>query len=149
MEYFCLYQSTRAQLASANDHFAHAGLPVIWLERWMAITPRMFFCISIAVLLLFPVLRQMTDALWKSAIVAALFAIHPLHVESVAWVSERKDVLSAVFFFLMLGAVHALCAVPIHMRYLLVTVLFAGGTHGQVNVGNCASRFAPSRLLAA
>src|SRR2546430_538513 len=54
---------------------------------------------TIAVLLLFRVLRQMTGAFWKSAIVAALFAVHPLHVESVAWVSERKDVLSAVFFF--------------------------------------------------
>src|SRR5439155_12008034 len=59
---------------------------------------------TIAVLLLFSVLRQMTGALWKSALVAALFAIHPLHVESVAWVSERKDVLSALSFFLMLAA---------------------------------------------
>jgi hypothetical protein len=39
-----------------------------------------------------------TRALWPSAIVAALFAVHPLHVESVAWVSERKDVLSTLFF---------------------------------------------------
>src|SRR5437870_3802783 len=59
---------------------------------------------AIAVLLLFRVLRQMTGAVWKSVIVAALFAVHPLHVESVAWVSERKDVLSAVFFLLMLDA---------------------------------------------
>src|SRR2546428_3241899 len=59
---------------------------------------------TIAVLLLFTVLRQMTGAVWKSVIVAALFAIHPLHVESVAWVSERKDVLTAVFFLLMLEA---------------------------------------------
>jgi protein O-mannosyl-transferase len=81
----------------------------------------------IAVLLLFQVLRQMTDALWKSAIVAALFAVHPLHVESVAWVSERKDVLSAVFFFLMLGAYVRYARSPSFMRYLLVTVLFAGG----------------------
>src|SRR6476661_2609504 len=59
---------------------------------------------TIAVLLLFWVLQQMTGAAWKSALVAALFAVHPLHVESVAWVSERKDILSAVFFFLMLNA---------------------------------------------
>src|SRR5437762_767585 len=59
---------------------------------------------TVAALLLFRVLRQMTGAVWKSAIVAALFAIHPLHVETVAWVSERKDVLSAVFFLAMLNA---------------------------------------------
>ncbi len=55
-------------------------------------------------LLLFGVLRRLTGALWRSALVAALFAWHPLHVESVAWVSERKDVLSAFFWFLALGA---------------------------------------------
>jgi len=81
----------------------------------------------IAVLLLFRVLRQMTGAVWKSAIVAALFAVHPLHVESVAWVSERKDVLSAVFFFLMLGAYVRYARAPSMTRYLLVAVLFAAG----------------------
>src|SRR2546425_6141470 len=55
-------------------------------------------------LLLFLVLKRMTDALWRSALVAALFALHPLHVESVAWVSERKDVLSAFFFLLTVWA---------------------------------------------
>jgi protein O-mannosyl-transferase len=53
-------------------------------------------------MLLFLVLRKMTGALWRSAFVAAVFAIHPLRVESVAWVSERKDVLSGLFFMLTL-----------------------------------------------
>ena len=82
---------------------------------------------TIAVLLLFRVLQKMTGALWKSAFVAALFAVHPLHVESVAWVSERKDVLSALFFFLMLGAYIRYASAPSIWRYLLVTVLFAAG----------------------
>ncbi len=53
-------------------------------------------------LLLFGVLNRMTRAPWRSATVAALFGIHPLHIESVAWVSERKDVLSTFFFMLTL-----------------------------------------------
>ena len=94
---------------------------------------------TIAVLLLFFVLKQMTGAFWPSAFVAAVFAIHPLHVESVAWVSERKDVLSAVFFLLTLGTyVHytrrrsvgryltvALClALGLMSKPMLVTVPF-------------------------
>jgi Flp pilus assembly protein TadD/4-amino-4-deoxy-L-arabinose transferase-like glycosyltransferase len=55
-------------------------------------------------LLLFVALRRMTGHVWRSAMVAALFALHPLHVESVAWVSERKDVLSAFFWMLTLWA---------------------------------------------
>ena len=55
-------------------------------------------------LLLFGLLRRMTGHVWRSAMVAALFALHPLHVESVAWVSERKDVLSAFFWMLTLWA---------------------------------------------
>jgi tetratricopeptide (TPR) repeat protein len=54
--------------------------------------------------LLFLVLSRMTTAPWRSAFVAGLFALHPLHVESVAWVAERKDVLSAFFWMLTIGA---------------------------------------------
>src|SRR5207302_9586262 len=53
-----------------------------------------------AVLLLFSFLRAVTGTMWRSAFVAAVFAIHPLRAESVAWVAERKDVLSALFFML-------------------------------------------------
>ena len=82
---------------------------------------------TISVLLLFLLLKQMTDGLWQSAFVAALFAIHPLHVESVAWVAERKDVLSAMFFMLTLVAYARYTRAPSALRYLLVTVLFALG----------------------
>src|SRR5438045_4847714 len=82
---------------------------------------------TIAVLLLFWVLRQMTGAVWRSVVVAALFAVHPLHVESVAWVSERKDVLSAVFFLLMLNAYVRYARAASITRYLAVALLFAAG----------------------
>ena len=55
-------------------------------------------------LLLFLVLFRMTDAIWKSAFVATMFALHPLNVESVAWISERKNLLSTLFFFLTVMA---------------------------------------------
>jgi tetratricopeptide (TPR) repeat protein len=57
---------------------------------------------AINTLLLFLLLKRLTSTLWPSAFVAALFAVHPLHVESVAWVSERKDLLSGLFFLLTL-----------------------------------------------
>jgi Flp pilus assembly protein TadD len=80
---------------------------------------------TIAVLLLFLVFHQMTGAFWSSVFVASLFAIHPLHVESVAWVSERKDVLSADFFMLTLGAYLHYARSPSVGRYAVV-MLFLG-----------------------
>ena len=82
---------------------------------------------TIAVVLLFLVLRQMTGAIWQSAFVAALFAVHPLRVESVAWISERKDVLSAVFFMLTLGAYVRYARAPSLGRYLTMSIFFALG----------------------
>ena len=78
--------------------------------------------------LLFFVLRRMTGRFWPSALVAALFAVHPLRVESVAWVAERKDVLSGLFFMLTLGAYVGYVRRPFSWRrYLLLAVLFALG----------------------
>src|SRR6202047_5254442 len=82
---------------------------------------------TVAALLLFAVLRQMTGALWRSAFVAALFAIHPLRVESVAWVAERKDVLSGVFFMLTLAGYLRYVRKPSLGSYLLVVLAFALG----------------------
>jgi tetratricopeptide (TPR) repeat protein len=80
------------------------------------------------VIALFLVLRQMTGALWRSAFVAAVFAIHPLRVESVAWVAERKDVLSGLFFMLTIGAYVRYARRPWSWwRYGLVVLLFAMG----------------------
>ena len=76
--------------------------------------------------LLFAVLMEMTGFLWRSAFVAALFAIHPLHVESVAWVAERKDVLSGLFFMLTIGAYVRYVRHPQSSgRYLIVCLMFA------------------------
>ena len=78
--------------------------------------------------LLFLVLRRMTGGFWPSALVAALFAVHPLRVESVAWVAERKDVLSGLFFVLTLGRMSGYVRSPFSLgRYLLLVVVFALG----------------------
>ncbi len=79
------------------------------------------------VVLLFLVLRQMSAAVWPSAVAAALFAIHPLRAESVVWVTERKDVLSGLFFVLILSVYASYAHRGSIWRYLLVMVLFAVG----------------------
>ncbi len=76
-------------------------------------------------LLLFYVLRRLTGAVWPSAFVAAMFAVHPMHVESVAWISERKDVLSALFLFLTILAYKRFVEKPSAARYAVIVVSFA------------------------
>ncbi len=78
-------------------------------------------------LLVFIVLRRLTGALWPSAFVAALFGLHPLHVESVAWVTERKDVLSTLFWLLTLLSYGGYVRRPGAGRYLLTLLLFVLG----------------------
>ena len=82
---------------------------------------------TLAAMLLFLALQQMTGAVWRSAFVAAVFAIHPLRVESVAWIAERKDVLSGVFFMLTLLAYVNYVRLPRIRGYLVVVFLFACG----------------------
>ena len=78
-------------------------------------------------ILLFLILQRMTGARWRSAFVAALFAFHPLHVESVAWIAERKDVLSTFFLMLSMGAYVLYSERRDLKRYLLVLFFFSLG----------------------
>ncbi len=78
-------------------------------------------------LLLFWLFNRMTGTIWRSAFIAALFALHPLHVESVAWIAERKDVLSAFFWMLTFCLYVYYTEKPATKRYLLVLLCFACG----------------------
>ena len=78
-------------------------------------------------LLLFFILQYMTGAIWRSAFVAALFALHPLHVESVAWIAERKDVLSAFFGLLSIAAYCRYVGNPRIINYILIILLLGLG----------------------
>ncbi|HVX61905.1 MAG TPA: tetratricopeptide repeat protein [Pirellulales bacterium] len=111
--------------------------PLTWLSlqvdaQLFGMNPRGFHGMNLMLhavnsVLLFWALRIMTDALGRSACVAAFFALHPLHVESVAWIAERKDVLSTLFWMLALLAYLAYVARANWRRYLLVTLSLALG----------------------
>ena len=82
---------------------------------------------NLGAILLFLVFRGMTGCIWQSAFVATIFAIHPMRVESVAWIAERKDVLSGVFFMLTLGAYLRYVRAPGISRYLTLSIFLACG----------------------
>jgi tetratricopeptide (TPR) repeat protein len=82
---------------------------------------------AVNTLLLFWLLQRLTGAMWCSALVAALFGLHPTHVESVAWISERKDVLSALFWLLTMAAYAWYAERPSMGRYVLVVLAFVLG----------------------
>ena len=86
------------------------------------------------VLLLFLILESATGMAWRSLVVAALFALHPINVESVAWISERKDVLSMFFFLVALAAYGWYARRPSVGRYLAVTLAYACGLMSKAQV---------------
>ena len=104
--------------AFTSPHFS-IWMPVTWLSRMLdcqlfGLNAGAHHLVNVLfhianTLLLFGVLNRMTAAPWRSAFVAALFALHPLHVESVAWVAERKDVLSTFFWMLTMLGVCPIC----------------------------------------
>ena len=125
--------SFSSELAELSCHWH----PVTWLSLMLdyqifGLNPFGYHLVNllfhiISTILLFLILHRMTKKLWPSAFVAALFAIHPLHVESVAWIAERKDVLSTFFWMLTMGAYSYYVEHPGLRRYFLVLLFFALG----------------------
>jgi len=122
--------------AFANPYNATGG-PLTWLSHMLDVQmfgldsgPHHLTSLAIHIsnaLLLLVLLTTMTGALGRSLCVATLFAVHPLHVESVAWVAERKDVLSTLFWLLTIGAYVAYVRRPTVRRYVGVIALFTMG----------------------
>jgi tetratricopeptide (TPR) repeat protein len=122
--------------AFSSQHAANWH-PITWLSHMLDIElyglnpgahhqTNLIFHIANALLLFFA-FRKMTSNLWQSGFVAALFALHPLHVESVAWVAERKDVLSTFFWMLTMFSYARYAAHPGINRYLPVVGFFLLG----------------------
>lgn len=129
---------TAASVAWAfSSGFAGNWFPLTWISHmldWQLFGPNSgwhhftnLWIHALSTLLLFAVLERMTGARWRSAFGAFLFGLHPLHVESVAWIAERKDVLSGLFWMLTLWSYAAYAARPGRMRYLLTLFLFCLG----------------------
>jgi len=122
--------------AFTSDH-ASNWHPLTWLSHMLDAElfggePGAQHLVSVALhalgaALLFLALGRMTGAFWPSLVAALLFALHPLRVESVAWISERKDVLAGVFWMLTLLAYHAYVRRPGLARYALVMLALAAG----------------------
>jgi len=118
-------------LAAANWH------PLTWLSHMLDVSlfglePGFHHLVNLLfhllnTSLLFLVLKTATGACWRSAFVAALFALHPLHVESVAWIAERKDVLSTFFGLLAIGAYCRYTQRPGWRKFLPVAIFFSLG----------------------
>jgi protein O-mannosyl-transferase len=133
----------RAGITSEGIRWAFTNLdanfwhPLTWLSHmldWQLFGPwagghhAMGLLLHVAnTLLLFVALARLTNRFRESAVVAALFALHPLHVESVAWVSERKDVLSTLFFMLTLLAYPRYVENPTPVRFVAVLTPYALG----------------------
>ena len=111
--------------------------PITWLSLMLdrqlfGLEPAAFHLVNLLLhiantILLLIVLYRSTNAIWPSAFVAALFALHPLHVESVAWIAERKDVLSTLFWFLTMLAYIRFVEQPTTKRYFTIIAAFALG----------------------
>ena len=122
---------------SFNAGYAQNWHPLTWLSHALdyqlyGLNPVGHHLTNVAfhvlnVVILFFLLLWATGAMWRSLLVAALFAIHPLNVESVAWVAERKNVLSMFFFLLALGAYGWYARYPEFKRYVVLVLLFILG----------------------
>ena len=128
-----LYGAGRALVT----HYQSNWHPLTWMSLMLDAqigggSPAVFHATNVVLhiantLLLFLLLTGLTGSRWRSAFVAALFALHPLHVESVAWVTERKDVLSTLFWLLTMIAYVHWVRQPNLRRYVLVAAAFALG----------------------
>jgi Tfp pilus assembly protein PilF len=92
------------------------------------------FLHTLNTLFLFWVFNQMTDEMWPSALVAALFAVHPCHVETVAWISDRKDLLGGLFWLLCMGQYYRYTLQPTVRRMLPLLLLFVLGLMSKPNL---------------